>query len=478
MTPRLSLLVEVPSHEHPVKSIQRLRSEGIEVVVVTDDHHMEFPPDVIKVAKGSGALDRALSLASAPLVAIADPGGIVNARGVDALLAAAYDDEGTGVVYSDERVAGVEVRKPDWSPMFLRHFNYLGRLTLLPRTLVMAAGGFGEGSTADAVHRLMIRIADAGVPVRHVAEIVYERLRPEPPCLLPGPTIRSSPSFPVSVLLPTAGTRAWDQRDPPWLVLRALDTVRRAVMDMDVEVLCPVGPEADPGVVAALRAIDDRFVRVLHDDRSFNFSRRMNLAAAASRGEVLVWMNDDVERHTSDEWLATIVDLAATEGIGGVGLKLLYPDDTVQTVGVRFRAGLPKHVGVGALPQKAGPLRAFITAREQSAVTGAVFATRRRVYDDVGGLTEMLPINFGDIDYCLKVRSRGYRIVLTPAVTLCHHESASRPPGVVAPEEFAELEHRWGDVRDPYWPWPDEYDEHPSTMTNGSRAITRPLLNR
>jgi GT2 family glycosyltransferase len=281
----------------------------------------------------------------------------------------------------------------------------------------------------------------------------------------------------VSVILPTAGTRARDGREPPFLASRALDATLRAAAGLEVEVVCPIGPEVDSGAVRDLQIRGEHVLKVVRDREPFHFSRRMNQAVAVSEGKVLVWLNDDVERHTDDRWLRSLVATALIPDVAGVGPKLLYPDDTVQTVGVRFLAGLPKHTGVGARAYAPGPMRSFITPHEQLAVTGAVFATRREVYDEVGGLTETLPVNFGDIDYCLKAQAKGYRILVETGVTLVHHESASRPLGV-DPQEFAELARRWSVAEDPYWPWPDDADRYPPMVLNGSVPGTPSVTNR
>lgn len=469
MIPRLSLLVEVPPYDDPVAAVAGLRCRGVEVVVGTDDARLSRWPGVVRVDAGRPFLNRALARASAPAVAIADSGGLLDGSELDALLAASRTATGTAVVYSDERVAGVEVRKPAWSPLMFENFHYLGRLTVLSRQLVVDAGGFPPGEPAEAVHRLVLGLVRAGVVVRHFPRIAYERLRDEMPSLLP-PGAVPAPTDPVSVLIPTAGTRSRDGRRPTCFAVRAVESVRRAAGAMDVEVVVSVGPEADPDAVAEVSAAGDGIVRVVRDTEVFDFSRRVNLAAAHSRGRVLVWLNDDVERNGDDGWLATLAGLALEADVGAVGAKLLYPDRRVQTAGVRFRDGLPTHVGVGAAPEAPGPLRAFITPREQAAVTGAVLATRTAVFDEVGGLSPTLPINFGDTDYCLKVRQRGYRVVLTPTARLRHHESASRAP-VVHAADLASLLGRWPDVRDPYWPWPDEVEPHPDPRLNGAGRL-------
>src|SRR4029453_15345290 len=63
--------------------------------------------------------------------------------------------------------------------------------------------------------------------------------------------------------------------------------------------------------------------------------------------------------------------------------------------------------------------------KNYSGVTAACLMTGRAVWDEVGGFNEQLAIDFNDVDYCLKVRRAGYRIVFTPYAELYHYESTS-----------------------------------------------------
>jgi O-antigen biosynthesis protein len=86
-------------------------------------------------------------------------------------------------------------------------------------------------------------------------------------------------------------------------------------------------------------------------------------------------------------------------------------------------------------------------------VTAACLMTRREVFDAAGGFDETFPIDFNDVDYCLRVRRAGYRIVYTPYARLYHHESASFGARQQDPAAAAEMRRRWADViaRDPYY---------------------------
>jgi GT2 family glycosyltransferase len=140
--------------------------------------------------------------------------------------------------------------------------------------------------------------------------------------------------------------------------------------------------------------------------------------------------------------------------VGAVGAKLLYPDGRLQHIGIVLGvAGLAAHAfhqHPGVSPGYAG---SAMIARNYSAVTGACLMTRRAVFDEVGRFDERFPIDFNDVDYCLRLQRAGYRVVFTPWAQLYHHESASFGVRQQDAASLGEIRRRWSTVidRDPYY---------------------------
>src|SRR5208283_4649057 len=167
-------------------------------------------------------------------------------------------------------------------------------------------------------------------------------------------------------------------------------------------------------------------VRVLRDARPFNWAALNNAGARAARGDVLVFLNNDIEAHRPD-WLPALCAQALRPDVGAVGARLLYPDRRVQhcglVVGLTGAAGHP----LAGLPEDApGYLHMATVTRECSAVTGACLATRREVFDQLDGFDQTLGVDLNDVDFCLRAGVAGYRTVLEPASELIHYESPSR----------------------------------------------------
>jgi tetratricopeptide (TPR) repeat protein/GT2 family glycosyltransferase len=193
-------------------------------------------------------------------------------------------------------------------------------------------------------------------------------------------------------------------------------------------------------------------VQVVSIDEPFNWSRLNNRGAALTRSKLLVFANDDMLM-LSNDWDRQLRGLLERDEIGVVGARLLYPDDSVQHAGILFSwEGLALHDGRYEPRWRAGPCRRWQVSRTVGAVTGAFLAVRRDVFEASGGFDEIgLSVAHSDIDFALKLRARGLKILWTPSITLRHYESKTRGLDHLDPEKWARhlaeqklLEQRWG----------------------------------
>ncbi len=153
-------------------------------------------------------------------------------------------------------------------------------------------------------------------------------------------------------------------------------------------------------------------------------------------------MNDDLVPGDPG-WLRALQTFALDRGVGGVGARLLFPDGSLQ------HAGFSPY-GVGGAHawlwrrRRTGTFHDWaLVHREWSMVTGALFATRRSVMEEVGGFDEAFAVEFNDTDLCLRMRAQGYRIVCTPFAEMVHAEKQSRGDALPAGDTLARFRRRW-----------------------------------
>ena len=200
-------------------------------------------------------------------------------------------------------------------------------------------------------------------------------------------------------------------------------------------------------------------VRVERIDDAFNYSRLNNRGVELSRGSFVALLNNDVEVLHAD-WLSEMVSRAMQPKVAMVGARLWYPNGTIQHGGVILGAGgIAGHAHVGLRRDEPGYFARAHLAQDVSAVTTACALVKREVYLQVGGFDENLAVTFNDVDFCLRLREAGYRILWTPYAELIHHESASRGFDNSAPKQvrfLAEVDYmksKWGHIlqRDPFY---------------------------
>ncbi len=262
-----------------------------------------------------------------------------------------------------------------------------------------------------------------------------------------------SPAPLVSVIIPT--------RDQGALLQRCLTSLRENTDYTPIEIVIVDNGSREPETHALLRDLSQNpSVQILTDSGEFNFSRLINYGARAARGEILALLNNDIETEKTG-WLREMVSHAIRPEVGAVGARLWYPDGRLQHAGVVLGLhGLASHAFQRFPPQPISPInRTFALSQNYSAVTAACMVLRKAIFDDLGGFDENLPNNFNDVDFCLRVRERGWQIIWTPYADLIHHESASRGhnsgPAERAqwPHEAAYMQKKWDEQlqSDPFY---------------------------
>jgi len=231
---------------------------------------------------------------------------------------------------------------------------------------------------------------------------------------------------------------------------------------LPIEIIVIDNDSREPESLAYLNELaQQERITLLRRPGRFNYSAFNNDAVAIAKGELLAFLNNDVEA-THPGWLAVMAAQALRPEIGAVGAKLLYEDGTIQHGGVLLGVGGIAGHAHQYLPAEAdGYQMRLQVAHNLSAVTAAALVIRRRVFNEVGGFDgEQLAVNYNDVDLCLRLMQAGYRNLFCPQAVLVHHESKTRRVPVEGQDAYRQWQqehqtmlHRWGTLlqADPHY---------------------------
>jgi GT2 family glycosyltransferase len=439
------------------------------------------------VPKGgiSAASNKALDLARGEYVCFLDHDDLLRPCALEAMqekISEAYD-----IIYSDEDklddATGELVEpffKPDWSPEYFRGAMYVGHLLCVRRDLA-AETRFDPAFDGVQDFEFMLRLSEAAPRIGHIPRILYHwrktpgsiaqktDAKPQIGALqaqavnahlartgLPAkaeqsklphrlkilPMIREQCTY-VSIIIPT--------RDSPEILGRCLKSVFEKTSYPHFEVILMDNETTDERALALMKEYP---VRRIPFPNPFNFSRANNQGAASATGEFLVFLNNDTEV-IADDWLHHLAYYAEQPDVGAAGALLTYDDRTVQHAGVALgMRGTADHT-MRRFPIDAdGYAGTLACAREVSVVTGACLMTRKSVFDEIGGFNEHFFTAYQDVDLCLRLRTRGLRIICTPRALLLHPEFVSRASYYYDIIDRMLLLDQWEDVierGDPYY---------------------------
>ena len=362
--------------------------------------------------------------------------------------------------------------KPDWSPERMRTQMYSCHLSVMRRAVVEDVGGFDPQFEGSQDWDLVLKVTERARAVVHVPRVLYhwrtlatsaatgEEAKPwayeagrravQAHCERIGlpaeveidsedlgilhlePRLEREP--PVSIVIPTAAQTRDVRFEEVVLVVNCVRGIVEHSTYDNYEIVVVAGEAVPDDVIEELRAIAGDRLRVVHFNGEFDFSAKINLGAAHCSGDHLLLLNDDIDVRSrpigSSAWSCTRPRRRRRRGRqADLGRWRL------QHVGVGFDGGLPGHTYRGFRGEYNGYANAVFIARNCLAVTGACLMTPRSTFDEVGGLSSAFPVNFNDIDYCLKTHVHGQRIVYDPDPILHHFESSSRSPVVEAWEK-------------------------------------------
>lgn len=371
------------------------------------------------------------------------------------------------IIYSDNDVIDERGKrislflKPDWSYDLMMAQMYVGHLLSFKRALFENVGGFDKAFDGSQDYDLFLRMMEKADSIEHIPQVLYSWRS------LPSSTATNPDAKPYSQVSGLKALQAHFDRTRGEGVVRVDETENLFVYDARwslpedkplVSIIIPTKDHVDDLMMAvesifmrtsypnyeivivdndsrdpkteeyySLLIAERDNVRIERADYPFNWSKVNNQGIKASKGDVVVCLNNDVVV-LADDWLDRLVENALREDIGVVGGLLLYPDGTIQHAGVVVGlGGWADHVYKGAQPVHCGdPFVSPMVPRNVTAVTGACMAFSRKLIESIGDFDEDFILCGSDVEICLRAIRYGYRNLYLPDVRLMHFESKTR----------------------------------------------------
>jgi GT2 family glycosyltransferase len=417
--------------------------------------------------QGAGVLDAAVKGCDGEFVLPLRGGLKLQAHAVDAFMRYVTDHPAADAVYADEDCELLSGRrcsprfKPDWSPDLLLSCDYMREPLLIRRGTLDRAGGLGDplqGAHSVWHHDLCLRVTELAREVGHVDDVLVTNADAPATGIAHTKETIDAPSGPATIkralerrgLAARAETGAREgfsnvryqitgsprvvviipTRDHVDVLRACVDSIQERSTYANFAIAVVDNDSRDPETLKYLAASRNQVIR---SPGSFNYSRIINDAVPQVSADHVILLNNDTTV-IAGGWIEALLEHSQRSVVGAVGARLLYPD------------GRPQHEGIGLTPIGPSNLDSGMPAiRDVIAVTGACMMFRPSVFLEVGGFDEALAVSFGDVDFCMRLRQRGYWIIYTPLAVLCHLESASRgrlnPPG-----DLRTFCRRWGEI--------------------------------
>lgn len=446
----------------------------------------------------SGNTNAALALATGDWIGLLDHDDLLAPEALFEVVSAINKYSDAEAIYSDEDKVSLDLKKhfephfkSDFNPELLRSNNYICHFFVTTKEMMARVGGFRSEFDGSQDHDLILRITEQAKRVVHIPKILYHwRMHQNSTAANPQSkmyafdagkaavqaqldrlgldgkvehtehlgfyrttySLRGEPL--VSILIPNK-----DQID---ILRRCIESVQDKTDYPNYEILIIENNSTDPKTFVYYKELetDPRIRVVTWTGKGFNYSAINNFGASLANGSFFLLLNNDIEV-IEPGWLTRMVAMCQRDPVGIVGAKLLYPNDTIQHGGVIV--GLGGIAGHMFLQKPRDFVGYFARAKLQqnlSAVTAACLLVRAEAFRAVNGLDEAIKVAFNDVDFCLRVREKGWLVVMEPNVLLYHHESVSRGQDDTPAKrkrfesETQYFEKRWHDwlaAGDPYY---------------------------
>ena len=407
--------------------------------------------------------NRAFAMAKGEFVGLLDHDDLLAPNALYEIVKILQDHPQADALYTDEDKVTTELDehfqphlKPDFNLDLLRSNNYICHFFVVRKSIVEKAGGFRKEFDGAQDYDFIFRCTENAGEVLHVPEILYH-WRTHKASTADNPASKmyafEAGKRAIEAHLERTGTKGEvshtqdlgfyrvkypvqgkplvsviiPNKDEKETLQTCMEMLEKNTGYQNFEIIIVENNSTTDEIFRYYKELSgNRKIHLLRWGKEFNYSAINNFAVAHAKGEYLLFLNNDVKSINPD-WLEEMLGVCQRPEVGGVGAKLIYPDNTIQHAGcVIGMGGIAGHMFVDMPADRTGYLHKASLLQDMSAVTAACLLMKKEVFEQAGGFTEELAVAFNDVDLCLKVRKNGYLIVYDPYAKLYHMESKTR----------------------------------------------------
>lgn len=411
----------------------------------------------------AGNTNAALEMAQGEFVGLLDHDDLLAPNALYEIVRALDEYRNLDAVYTDEDKVTTELDehfqphlKPDFNLDLLRSNNYICHFFVVRRSIVQKVGGFRQEFDGAQDHDFIFRCIETAEKVGHIPEILYH-WRTHKASTADNPASKmyafDAGKRAIEAHLKRTGTEGIVSHTPDLGFFRVkypvqgqplvsviipnkdeketlkacIDSIREKTEYPNYEIIIVENNSTTDEIFQYYKELSqDPRIRLLRWKKEFNYSAINNYGVRHANGEYLLFLNNDVTVITPG-WIKELLGVCQRPEVGAAGVKLIYPDNTIQHAGcVIGLGGIAGHMFVDMPANRTGYLHKASILQDMSAVTAACMMMKRTAFEEAGGFTEKLSVAFNDVDLCLKVRKNHKLIVYDPYVQLYHMESKTR----------------------------------------------------
>ena len=423
------------------------------------------------------ASNAAIKMAKGEFIGLLDHDDELTSDALYQVLSVLNQDKTLDFIYSDEDKIDQQGLycdphfKSDFNRETLLCHNYICHFSVIRKSVGNQIDWFREGYEGSQDHDLFLRLTRQTSNIYHIAKVLYHWRKIEGSTaiatsnksyaqLAAKKAIRSylkaekieasvvdglfANSFRVrrkladnplvSIIIPFK-----DQCD---LLRICIDSIVSKTSYKNYEILLIDNQSEDSDVLQYSEKLSKQYSNVSLNkfDQDFNYAKLNNWAVEKARGELILFLNNDIEVINND-WLLAMLEQAQATDVAAVGAQLLFADNTIQHAGVIVSDLAAVHCNKHMQEGSTGYFERSNYIQNISACTAACLLVKKSVFLQVAGFDdELFKIAYNDVDLCLKIRQAGFLISYTPYARLYHYESKSRGFDS-SPEKLARFKH-------------------------------------